>query len=62
MTKNSVTEGTHEDHVRAGQQSHKNEPAATGSKTEAASHATADGHGSTHEQQVNAGKQSHKNA
>jgi len=61
MSKNPVTDGTHEDHVRAGQQSHKNS-AATDSKFDPASKAPAGNQGGTHEQHVQAGQQSHKNA
>lgn len=43
--------GTHEQHVKAGSQSHKNQPqSASGSSR-----------GNTHEQHVKAGSQSHKN-
>ena len=44
--------GTHEQHVKAGEQSHKN----TGGQNQG--HAT---EGGTHEQRVKAGEQSHKN-
>ena len=61
LTKNPVTDGTHEDHVRAGQQSHKNAPAASPSKD--GQHEPAHGsQGGTHEQHVKAGEQSHKKA
>ncbi len=60
MSKNPVTEGTHEDHVSAGKQSHKNAPASTPSKDDA--DAKAGTQGGTHEQHVNAGKQSNKSA
>jgi hypothetical protein len=69
MSKNPVTEGTHEDHVRAGQQSHKNSAAPmdskskpANSKSESASKTPAGNQGGTHEQHVNAGKQSHKSS
>jgi hypothetical protein len=61
MAKNPVTEGTHEDHVRAGQQSHKNSPAAAAPKSEPTTKAPASNQGGTHEQHVKAGQQSHKN-
>jgi hypothetical protein len=61
MSKNPVTEGTHEDHVRAGQQSHKNSPAAADSKNATPTKAPAGNQGGTHEQHVKAGQQSHKN-
>lgn len=60
MSKNPVTEGTHEDHVSAGKQSHKNAADSAPSKTGA--DPKAGNQGGTHEQHVNAGKQSHKNA
>ncbi|SNR71647.1 hypothetical protein SAMN05192560_0685 [Methylobacillus rhizosphaerae] len=43
--------GTHEQHVKAGSQSHKNQPQSAGSSSR----------GGTHEQHVKAGSQSHKN-
>jgi hypothetical protein len=49
--------GTHEQHVKAGQQSHKN----TDSNKNNQSH-SAPSHGGTHEQHVKAGQQSHKNS
>jgi len=49
--------GTHEQHVKAGQQSHKNSPA-SGSSGTGSNHPS---HGGTHEQHVKAGQQSHKN-
>ncbi len=57
--------GTHEQHVKSGQQSHKNTPA-TGAgshdqQSQAKSGSNAGGtQGGSHEQHVNAGKQSHK--
>jgi hypothetical protein len=60
----STQGGTHEQHVKAGQQSHKN----TDSKSASASGDAKSGskssgtQGGTHEQHVNAGKQSHKNS
>jgi hypothetical protein len=62
MTKNPVTEGTHEDHVNAGQQSHKNPDGAAPANKAPASDAKAGGQGGTHEQHVKAGEQSHKNS
>lgn len=61
MTKNPVTEGTHEDHVSAGKQSHKNASDTTMSKSDMKD-GKSGGQGGTHEQHVNAGKQSNKNA
>ncbi|WP_041678642.1 hypothetical protein [Rhizobium etli] len=54
--------GTHEQHVKAGQQSHKN-----GSNTRSASSGGRDAQssgtrGGSHEQHVKAGQQSHKNS
>ena len=57
--------GDHEQHVKAGQQSHKNttgtqpEPADGGRGSE---HSAGSTRGGTHEQHVKAGEQSHKNA
>lgn len=54
--------GTHEQHVKAGEQSHKNTELARGSDRQ--SEREESGHGSsrggTHEQHVKAGEQSHK--
>jgi hypothetical protein len=61
MTKNPVTDGTHEDHVRAGQQSHKNTAEAPPAK-DGQHDPKHGGQGGTHEQHVKAGEQSHKNA
>ena len=47
--------GTHEQHVKAGEQSHKN----TSSGSSQSSHSGTQG--GTHEQHVKAGQQSHKN-
>jgi len=62
MTNHSGNQGgTHEQHVKAGQQSHKN------AGTHASAHSQSDKHeshstrGGTHEQHVKAGQQSHKN-
>lgn len=49
--------GTHEQHVRAGEQSHKN----TGSSSGAQSNESSGTRGGSHEQHVRAGEQSHKN-
>ncbi|MBY5547535.1 hypothetical protein [Rhizobium leguminosarum] len=54
--------GTHEQHVKAGQQSHKND-----SNTRSASSGDRDAQssgtrGGSHEQHVKAGQQSHKNS
>jgi hypothetical protein len=52
--------GSHEQHVKAGQQSHKNDTHSASSRTDSNSdsHST---RGGTHEQHVKAGQQSHKN-
>ena len=47
--------GTHEQHVNAGKQSHKNTPSKSDDSEKKSSR------GGTHEQHVEAGKQSHKN-
>jgi hypothetical protein len=59
--------GTHEQHVKAGQQSHKNAgdtKSAAGSKQAASAGKSSPSgkQGGSHEQHVNAGKQSHKNS
>ena len=53
--------GSHEQHVKAGEQSHKN----SGSKQSASSSSGkqgSDNRGGSHEQHVKAGQQSHKNS
>ena len=55
--------GTHEQHVKAGQKSHKNSD--SGSKSASASSGNGDNgktRGGSHEQHVKAGQQSHKNS
>jgi len=54
--------GTHEQHVKAGQQSHKNSQANENSVNENASGKSSSSRGGTHEQHVKAGQQSHKNS
>ena len=56
--------GTHEQHVKAGQQSHKNTDTKTSDSKSASKGDSKSGgtQGGTHEQHVNAGKQSHKNS
>ena len=51
--------GSHEQHVKAGEQSHKNTGTSQGEKNEG-THSTGT-RGGTHEQHVKAGQQSHKN-
>jgi hypothetical protein len=50
--------GSHEQHVKAGEESHKNNPSQSGSNREKESSGT---RGGSHEQHVKAGEQSHKN-
>ncbi|HWU63549.1 MAG TPA: hypothetical protein VN112_16140 [Ensifer sp.] len=53
--------GSHEQHVKAGEQSHKN----TGSQQNASSdkdNSSSGSRGGSHEQHVKAGQQSHKNS
>ena len=49
--------GSHEQHVKAGEQSHKNTSGGSGSKESEGST-----RGGSHEQHVKAGEQSHKNS
>jgi len=57
MSPNNNRGGSHEQHAKAGQQSHKNEDMRqAGGRDEQSSR------GGTHEQHVKAGQQSHKNA
>ena len=55
--------GTHEQHVKAGQQSHKNMESNTRNASSTGSREQHSGgsRGDTHEQHVKAGQQSHKN-
>lgn len=55
--------GTHDQHVKAGQQSHKNMEDNTRNASSSGSHEQRSGgsRGGTHEQHVKAGQQSHKN-
>ncbi|NEI68582.1 hypothetical protein GR212_03280 [Rhizobium lusitanum] len=55
--------GTHDQHVKAGQQSHKNTEDNTRNASSSGSHEQHSGgsRGGTHEQHVKAGQQSHKN-
>ncbi|RBP16460.1 hypothetical protein DFR50_105103 [Roseiarcus fermentans] len=54
---NSERGGSHEQHVRAGEQSHKASSGGSGSKESGSEGST---RGGTHEQHVKAGQQSHK--
>ncbi|MGE7369488.1 hypothetical protein ACQKKX_10540 [Neorhizobium sp. NPDC001467] len=60
--------GSHEQHVKAGQQSHKNQGVKASSGSSSRSDNSSRGTGSsgkqggTHEQHVKAGQQSHKNS
>lgn len=58
MAQNHTQGGTHEQHVKAGQQSHKND----GKHASSASKEQSSTRGGTHEQHVKAGQQSHKNS
>jgi hypothetical protein len=62
-TQTGTQGGTHEQHVKAGEQSHKNTPSQHASDDkgsgQSASHGT---QGGTHEQHVKAGRQSYKNS
>ena len=62
MAENPITDGTREDHVRAGEQSHKNTAGASAPKGSEKGLQNAGTQGGTHEQHVKAGQQSHKNA
>jgi hypothetical protein len=53
---NETRGGSHEQHVKAGEQSHKNDD-----KSKSASSGNHGSQGGTHEQHVKAGEQSHKN-
>jgi hypothetical protein len=54
--------GTHEQHVKAGQQSHKDNPAKDSDQMSQGTGSSKSGtQGGTHEQHVKAGQQSHKN-
>ncbi|MBY2945232.1 hypothetical protein [Rhizobium leguminosarum] len=55
--------GSHEQHVKAGQQSHKNQGAKSASSGSAGREDNSRGtQGGSHEQHVKAGQQSHKNS
>ena len=59
--------GSHEQHVKAGEQSHKNTPARSSKDGSHEQHAKSEHdsgttRGGTHEQHVKAGQQSHKNS
>ena len=56
--------GTHEQHVHAGQQSHKNTPSATHAGSGGSADTASQSHtrGGSHEQHVKAGQQSHKHS
>ncbi len=53
--------GTHEQHVKSGQQSHKNTTGSSSAQHDNA-HSSKSTQGGTHEQHVKAGQQSHKNS
>ncbi|MBB2750988.1 UNVERIFIED_ORG: hypothetical protein GGI57_001666 [Rhizobium aethiopicum] len=54
--------GTHEQHVNAGQQSHKNDANAHSSSSGGRDAQSSGSRGGSHEQHVKAGQQSHKNS
>jgi hypothetical protein len=55
--------GTHDQHVKAGQQSHKNaSDTSSASSAKKDEHASSSTRGGTHEQHVKAGQQSHKSS
>ncbi|NTE83929.1 hypothetical protein G6M12_20415 [Agrobacterium tumefaciens] len=54
--------GTHEQHVKAGQQSHKNSDKRPQSASASNNDDNGKTRGGTHEQHVKAGQQSHKNS
>ncbi|MBX5170457.1 hypothetical protein HJB84_11380 [Rhizobium sp. NZLR1b] len=54
--------GTHEQHVKAGQQSHKNDSNARSSSSGGSDAQSSGTRGGSHEQPVKAGQQSHKNS
>nr|WP_244471366.1 MULTISPECIES: hypothetical protein [Rhizobium] len=54
--------GTHEQHVKAGQQSHKNDANARSSSSGGRDAQSSGSRGGSHEQHVKAGQQSHKNS
>lgn len=60
MSSENTRGGSHEQHVKAGQQSHKNSPGSSNSG--ASQSASGTSQGGTHEQHVKAGQQSHKNS
>jgi len=53
--------GTHEQHVRVGQQSHKNDETRQGQARNDDDNNNNSNRGGSHEQHVRAGQQSHKN-
>ncbi len=70
MAESQTRGGSHEQHVKAGEQSHKNNPATQASQggqqktgQQGSSGSSQSGtQGGTHEQHVKAGQQSHKNS
>ncbi len=58
MAEQKTQGGTHEQHVKAGQQSHKNTGSTQQSEHKSGEHST---RGGSHEQHVKAGQHSHKN-
>ncbi|AIK41286.1 hypothetical protein F9K85_14165 [Brucella tritici] len=62
MAQNHTQGGTHEQHVKAGQQSHKNDGKHASSGGGDKQQQQTSSRGGTHEQHVKAGQQSHKNS
>lgn len=54
--------GTHDQHVKSGQQSHKNQATHQAAGAKRGSDQTKGNQGGSHEQHVKAGQQSHKNS
>lgn len=64
MAQNHTQGGTHEQHVKAGQQSHKNDGkhASSGGSGGSDKQQQPSSRGGSHQQHVKAGQQSHKNS
>jgi hypothetical protein len=61
-TEHGTRGGSHEQHVKAGEQSHKNTAGAQGHHEKTDQDSSKSTQGGTHEQHVKAGQQSHKNS
>ncbi len=62
MAESTTRGGTHDQHVKAGEQSHKNTGSSHASHDDKTAHEKGSTQGGTHEQHVKAGQQSHKNS